>query len=281
MHVQIVDNAAQSMISVLSPEIERCKEAKIAVAFVSRRGLAMIEPAIQSALETGAYIEFLIGLDMHTTEPDALRQLYELARTQNNVELFCYSSPKQGGIYHPKLYLLRANESTVSIVGSSNLTEGGLKKNIEINAVISGDILDDAIADSYSSYNRLKFNGDKVMPDAEYVEMYAQATTETKAIQRRITRESPRQILRAFAEKTKSLRRPKPTSRDIVGWPKLVYDALPKGEFSNEQIYTYADVFQQRYPGNQSIRAKIRQQLQILRDMDLIEHLGAGRWRRK
>lgn len=266
---------------VLAPEIERCNEAKIAVAFASRRGLAMIQPAIQTALQAGAYLEFLVGLDMHTTEPDALRSLYELARAQTNVELFCYSSIEQGGIYHPKLYLLRVYETATSIVGSSNLTEGGLKKNIEINAVIKGSILDEAIADSYNSYNRLKFHGDKVIPDAEYIEMYAQATIEARVIQRRVAREAPRESLRAFNEKTKSLRNPRPTSRDLVGWPKLVYDTLPGGEFTNDQVYTFEKLFQQQYPDNKNVRAKIRQQLQILRDMQFIEHIETGRWRKK
>jgi hypothetical protein len=37
--------------------------------------------------------------------------------------------------------------------------------------------------------------------------------------------------------------------------------------------------FKKLYPGNRNIEAKIRQQLQHLRDAGLLEHVAAGRWR--
>ncbi len=35
-----------------------------------------------------------------------------------------------------------------------------------------------------------------------------------------------------------------------------------------------------QHPNNRNVRAKVRQQLQILRDMGLVEHLGPSRWRK-
>jgi type II restriction enzyme len=60
----------------------------------------------------------------------------------------------------------------------------------------------------------------------------------------------------------------------------MVYDFLPDGEFTNNEVYAYKSVFKQKYPDNQNIEAKIRQQLQTLRDLGFVEHLGKARWRK-
>ncbi len=282
MHVQIIDNANHSLASILPIAIEGSAEVKIAVAFVSRRGLETIESAIQTVLGVGGYAEFLVGLDMQTTEPDALQDLYDLSRASSNVSLFCYSKANPTGIYHSKLYLMKTDDDEVtSVVGSSNLTDGGLKKNMEINVVLRGNILDDAISDAYDIYDRLKFHQNKIEPDDEYLMLYKELKSRGQKLQSGASDDAKLRELRAkFNAKGKSLRSPTPTMRDVVGWRKLVYDVLPPGEFTNEQIFAYEQQFQQRFPDNHNIRAKIRQQLQRLRDMQLIEHLGAARWRK-
>jgi len=281
MRVHIIDNVSRDMISVLSPAIEQSKDVRIAVAFVSRRGLAMIEPAIRSAVQAGAHLEFLVGLDMRSTEPEALQTLYDLSCKSATVGLYCYASLGPAAIYHPKLYLLRHDNEVTSIIGSSNLTEGGLKKNVEVNVVIESNIRDEVISDVYSTYNRLKFHPKRVLPDSEFLTLYAQLYEREKGQRQKSARDqSARDLMKTFNEKASSLRHPIPTRRDLVGWLELVYDSLPDGEFTNQQVYEYEQIFQQYYPENRNIRAKIRQQLQVLRDMGLIEHLGTARWRK-
>src|SRR5438270_12650987 len=108
MHIRIVDNASNGIASVLSEAIGRSDEVKMAVAFMSRGGLTMIEPAIQTALGIGAYVEFFVGLDGKATEPEAVLDLYKLSHTNTNVGLYCYASLGNRVTFHPKLYLLRA-----------------------------------------------------------------------------------------------------------------------------------------------------------------------------
>ena len=63
-----------------------------------------------------------------------------------------------------------------------------------------------------------------------------------------------------------------------MGWVKLVYDHLPEREFITNQVYENEPEFSRFYTENRNIRAKIRQQLQVLRDMGLIKHIGKSRW---
>ncbi len=53
-----------------------------------------------------------------------------------------------------------------------------------------------------------------------------------------------------------------------------------KDEFLLEDAYAFEGHLQAKHPSNNNVRAKIRQQLQSLRDKDVIQFLGRGRYRR-
>ena len=54
---------------------------------------------------------------------------------------------------------------------------------------------------------------------------------------------------------------------------------LDKERFSLQDVYGFENDLSAIYPGNRNVRPKIRQQLQILRDIGFIEFEGAGRYR--
>jgi type II restriction enzyme len=66
------------------------------------------------------------------------------------------------------------------------------------------------------------------------------------------------------------------------GWTLDVYSAvsaLKKDEFSLAEVYAQEETLSELHPKNAHVRDKIRQQLQVLRDMGLIEFLGGGDYR--
>ena len=66
---------------------------------------------------------------------------------------------------------------------------------------------------------------------------------------------------------------------DAKGWLfdiSLCIDQLKKREFSLNEIYTFEPLLKSKHPANNNIRAKIRQQLQILRDKGILEFKGSG-----
>jgi type II restriction enzyme len=58
-----------------------------------------------------------------------------------------------------------------------------------------------------------------------------------------------------------------------------VVQSLGKLEFTLADVYAHADALAKLHPNNAHVRDKIRQQLQILRDLGLLEFLGDGRYR--
>lgn len=280
--MQVIDNVSRDMASALPPVLQDSQDIRIAVAFVSQRGLTLIDSALAAAIQAGATAEFLVGLDMQSTEPQALKALLDRRRETGRLALYCYASVTAAGIYHPKLYVLRAEDQVTSIVGSSNLTEGGLKKNVEVNVLIEATIGDELVSDIYGAYSRLKFLPERVEPDDEFLALYTELCQRQPVESNSASRDtSTRKLMASFREKAKTLRRPIPSRRDLVGWLELVYDALPDGEFTNELVYAHEPEFQKQYPHNLNVRAKVRQQLQVLRAMGLTEHIARGRWRKK
>jgi len=55
--------------------------------------------------------------------------------------------------------------------------------------------------------------------------------------------------------------------------------ALRKQEFSLADVYAFERDLSRLHPANRHVRDKIRQQLQILRDLGFVEFLGAGDYR--
>ncbi len=66
------------------------------------------------------------------------------------------------------------------------------------------------------------------------------------------------------------------------GWTLDVLRAvqsLKKTEFSLQDVYAHADALAELHPANRHVRDKIRQQLQVLRDLNFLDFLGSGSYR--
>jgi type II restriction enzyme len=59
----------------------------------------------------------------------------------------------------------------------------------------------------------------------------------------------------------------------------LCVEKIRKQDFSLDDVYAFEGHLQAKHPENHNVKAKIRQQLQFLRDRDVIEFLGRGRYR--
>ena len=73
----------------------------------------------------------------------------------------------------------------------------------------------------------------------------------------------------------------KPESR---GWTLDVLrcvERLKSDIFRNEDVYAFANELAVLHPDNRHVIPKIRQQLQVLRETDLIEHIERGVWHKR
>ena len=70
---------------------------------------------------------------------------------------------------------------------------------------------------------------------------------------------------------------------DTKGWLldlMLCVDLIPKETFTLEDVYIFENKLKLKYPNNNFIKDKIRQQLQILRDRGIIEFVSRGNYKK-
>lgn len=72
-------------------------------------------------------------------------------------------------------------------------------------------------------------------------------------------------------------------SKDVKGWildTLKCVDSLNKEIFSLDEMYQFEENLKLKYPNNNFIKDKLRQQLQILRDKGIIEFIGRGKYKK-
>lgn len=279
MKIQIVDNRQTKLVNYIRPVIAQSIECRIAVAFISKDGISCIEEALRQCLQKGGYVELLVGLDLIGTDPDSLWALHDMSKTESHMSWYCLSKVGKSSIYHPKLYIMQTDNTVTLVIGSSNLTKGGLDTNIEANALIQASPFEEIVSDTYSAYNALKNLPERITPDQEYLSLYEELYGLHKKHDRRLRQNKLfEQISSRLQEKAATLPKPIITSRDLYGWQKLVFDKLPSGPFRTRDIYQFEKEFSTYYPENRNIKPKIRQILQQLRDLNMIRHIGRETW---
>lgn len=81
-------------------------------------------------------------------------------------------------------------------------------------------------------------------------------------------------------KKTLFLREKTNTSKGWILDIMSCIDAIKKDNFNLNEIYSFEEKLKLKYPNNNFIKDKIRQQLQILRDKEMIKFLGNGQYKK-
>jgi HKD family nuclease len=108
----------------------------ISVAFVSESGLQEIARELTAH---AAHVVVFAGIRNDITSYQGLVRLYSI----RGVSLYTVDTGSRNVMFHPKVYLVRGRTSARLVVGSANLTLGGLHNNVEASMMLDFD-LDDA-----------------------------------------------------------------------------------------------------------------------------------------
>ena len=118
----------------LSPLLDGCERADIAVAFITQGGVNLLYSHFKDLLHRQGKLRLLTGDYLGFTDPDALLRLLDLSfEYPSQVELRVYECSDNS--FHPKVYILHGGQPGGSVIlGSSNMTgsalqEGGIEWN--------------------------------------------------------------------------------------------------------------------------------------------------------
>jgi HKD family nuclease len=105
----------------------------IAVAFAKNSGVLRIKASLEKFRKRGGVVNAYVGVDLGGTSYEALTVLLLCTDSLNVVHA------EKGQTFHTKIYQFLGEEKGVIVVGSHNLTGGGLWTNFESSAVIPVD----------------------------------------------------------------------------------------------------------------------------------------------
>jgi hypothetical protein len=182
---------------------------------------------------------------------------------------------------HAKTYIF---DSEKAIITSGNLTLGGLQNNYECGVLIN----------DVGIVGKLKSDFLRIFKDKEEV---SEITEEILVTTENILSKVPKEKKVHFEKSEKEIfaeGRYEPEddlyeggvdtiTESLSGWRLDIFNLvsnIPSHIFKLEQIYTNEEKLHKLHPDNRNIKAKIRQQLQELRDLGLLEFIGSGTYRK-
>lgn len=115
------------------PEI---KKVVLSVAFVSESGVDQIAAELKAH---AAKVTVFAGIRNDITSHQGLMRLHAIAN-----KLYVVDTGSRMVVFHPKLYMVRGKSHAKLLLGSANLTLGGLNNNIEAGMLLHFDLADAA-----------------------------------------------------------------------------------------------------------------------------------------
>ena len=106
----------------------------IVVAFAKSSGVLRIKNSLENFRKRGGIVNAYVGVDLGVTSYEALTALLLCTNSLNVVH------SERGQTFHTKIYQFLGKEKGIIVVGSHNLTGGGLWTNFESSAHISLDM---------------------------------------------------------------------------------------------------------------------------------------------
>jgi HKD family nuclease len=131
--IDLIENRGpDNFRDVFNSNLRHATSVRIAVAFVTRKGLNQI---IQPLRQVAAHGKVLLvtGLYQHVTEPSALANLFNVQKqSTGRFQIRISREPK----FHKKIYLSQKHQRLSIFIGSSNLTAEGMRSRGETNIAI-------------------------------------------------------------------------------------------------------------------------------------------------
>jgi len=162
MKVEFVGGPKNNIENKIKDLFKQSDKISIAVAFLENSGVVAIRQSIEELKENKPSVSIITGLDFGITSPQALQELLNLDIRCNIIH---------GENFHPKLYIFeRRNNETTVIIGSSNLSKGGLSTNYEANIILNGSVSESPIRDAIGYFSYLLSKS--VILDDIIIELY-------------------------------------------------------------------------------------------------------------
>jgi len=112
------------------------QSAIISTAFITAGGLTLLEDVLTPIADR---VRLFVGIRNGVTTVQGVQKALEIG-----CETYMVDTGTRTRIFHPKLYFAKGTEEAQILIGSANLTMGGMRTNIEASVMQSLDLANDA-----------------------------------------------------------------------------------------------------------------------------------------
>ncbi|MGD9587528.1 MAG: phospholipase D-like domain-containing protein [Pyrinomonadaceae bacterium] len=116
--------------------IPAVQSSMFSIAFVNLSGLIEVEEILTA---NASSLVVFAGIRNAITSYQGLKRLHEIIGNR----LYVVDTGSRSVMFHPKFYLVRGNIEAKLMIGSANLTLGGLNNNIEASVILNIDLSDE------------------------------------------------------------------------------------------------------------------------------------------
>ncbi len=179
---------------------------------------------------------------------------------------------------HAKIYLF---DNTKAIITSSNLTDGGLLNNFEYGIYLTEKELIHEIVSDFEYISKSEKTGLIGKEEISTVKQILKNLPKRETLKLPKTSNEKKELIEDTIGITKESLNSIVSS--LKGWKAEIFKCLNEIQsqvFTLNDVYRFEERLKKIYPENRNIKDKIRQQLQYLRDLGLIEFLGHGKYRK-
>ena len=158
----------QKVFSAIEDELRKCDSFAISVAFITKGGITPLLQTLQELERKGIPGRILTTDYLNFSDPVALDTIASLT----NIELRMYQTERAGNGFHTKGYIFQKSEEYRFIIGSSNLTQDALTRNMEWNTKLvstdKGEMVNSVLAEFEKLWNEPEYT----KPYVEFIEEY-------------------------------------------------------------------------------------------------------------
>ncbi len=162
----------QKVFSALEEELLRCDSFAISVAFITRGGITPLLQTLQELERRGVPGRIMTTDYLCFSDPIALDTIAGLS----NIELRMYQTERAGNGFHTKGYIFQKSEEYRFIIGSSNLTQDALTRNMEWNtklvSINKGEMVSTVLGEFEKLWNATEYTKPYMEFIGEYRKKY-------------------------------------------------------------------------------------------------------------
>jgi len=220
IHQRLGINPLYNEINAALSNIE-IKSFRALIAYVSWQGIGLIHKQLEAFYDRGDRVSMILGIGENRGEADVLRYLKQRFPLAS---FFVFHAPDQNYRFHPKVYIFNNQANSIVLLGSNNLTSGGLFGNTECCIKLSIE------------------NSVDLSIHREINKLWKEYLNPKPPFSKRNLRTIGKKMFVLYEEREKSYKTDRLKSKDALDliFPKLQFSPSPKTSFLKLQSKQYS-----------------------------------------